>query len=392
MTESHPKRQTHASGDHQQQTAPVTTLSPRSPTAYPALPRRSRSATRQSRREGLSLLQSVVARLSWLNAFGVGLLWFLIFAVSERWWVGAAITYFPRWPWVLPSLVLFVAGVLCHRKSAVLNLISAAVVMGPVSQYQMPLGATAPISAGAMPLTVVTCNMQGYQQDYAQVLREVERLDADVVAFQEAVPNHREVREHFRDWYAIYRGEFLVASKYPVNFVDECDSRAFDRRTAICVSVDTPAGAIVLVNLHQMTARRALNELKGNGILEGTGPHRVERHAVLREAEAQTTRDFVDHFATGKPSLVVGDFNMPTSSHIYREFWSDFANAHDVAGEGYGYTSPCSRFWWWPLETPWLRIDHILATSHWTISRCETGKSGGSDHKLVWAKVHLAMP
>jgi endonuclease/exonuclease/phosphatase family metal-dependent hydrolase len=129
--------------------------------------------------------------------------------------------------------------------------------------------------------------------------------------------------------------------------------------------------------------------LKGSGIVDGKGPNRVERNALLRNDEASTTRDFVDHVANGRPTLVVGDLNMPTSSHIYRTHWGAFTNAHDAAGHGYGYTSPCSRFWWWPLETPWLRIDHILTTPHWTVSRCNRGESAGSDHRLVEARLHM---
>ena len=119
------------------------------------------------------------------------------------------------------------------------------------------------------------------------------------------------------------------------------------------------------------------------------GPNRVERNALLRNDEASTTRDFVDHVANGRPTLVVGDLNMPTSSHIYRTHWGAFINAHEAAGHGYGYTSPCSRFWWWPLETPWLRIDHILTSPHWAVSRCNRGESAGSDHRLVGARLHL---
>ncbi|MEX0725858.1 MAG: endonuclease/exonuclease/phosphatase family protein [Planctomycetaceae bacterium] len=368
----------------------MTIFSPRSPAASPSTPRPFRTATPARHISHSSLFQVAVARLSWLNAVGVGLLWLLIFAVSERFWVGTALTYFPRWPWVLPSLALMLAGVLCHRKYAALNLISAAMVMGPISQYQFQLGEPASIPVNAKPLTVVTCNVQGYRQDFLQVIREIIRLDPDIIAFQEALPDNELVQKHFGKWHAVHRGEFWVGSRYPVHFVDECRSQAFDRRTAVCVTVDTPAGEVVLVNVHQMTARRSLNELKGRGIIDGKGPNRVERHALLRNDEASTTRDFVDHFANFKPTLVMGDLNMPTSSSIYRAHWGSFTNAYDAAGEGYGYSSPCSRFWWWPLETPWLRIDHILTSSHWTASRCNTGESTGSDHRLVSARLHLA--
>jgi endonuclease/exonuclease/phosphatase family metal-dependent hydrolase len=83
----------------------------------------------------------------------------------------------------------------------------------------------------------------------------------------------------------------------------------------------------------------------------------------------------------------VGDFNMPTVSHLYRSVWRDFTNAFEEAGWGFGYTAPCTTHARWFDDVPWVRIDHILADPTWTVRACEIGHGRGSDHRLIWASL-----
>ena len=89
------------------------------------------------------------------------------------------------------------------------------------------------------------------------------------------------------------------------------------------------------------------------------------------------------------PELLIGDFNMPISSSLYQKSWGEMANAFDVAGSGFGFTSPCDQFLFWPDYVPWLRIDHILASSHWQVLRCQVGAGNGSDHRFIAATLAL---
>ena len=59
--------------------------------------------------------------------------------------------------------------------------------------------------------------------------------------------------------------------------------------------------------------------------------------------------------------LVLGDFNMPPDSAIYRRCWSDFSNAFDSAGFGFGSTHFTHR--------TAVRIDHVLAGPGWRFRR-----------------------
>ena len=62
-----------------------------------------------------------------------------------------------------------------------------------------------------------------------------------------------------------------------------------------------------------------------------------------------------------------------------------FNNAFDERGTGFGYTAPCSMRYRWFHDSPWVRIDHILADPTWTVRACAVGRGRGSDHRLIWA-------
>src|SRR4029079_14558968 len=87
--------------------------------------------------------------LSVANLAVTGTVLLLIFVVSERWWVAAAITYLPRLPWALPSLVFGVAAIAVHPRSLWPNAIALGLVLGPLMELRVPGVMNAPSQARA---------------------------------------------------------------------------------------------------------------------------------------------------------------------------------------------------------------------------------------------------
>ena len=75
------------------------------------------------------------------------------------------------------------------------------------------------------------------------------------------------------------------------------------------------------------------------------------------------------------PLLIVGDFNTPSESFLFRRVWAGYADAFVSAGWGWGYTFFESR--------TVARIDHILSGEGWNCSRCCVGPDVGSPHRPV---------
>ena len=133
--------------------------------------------------------------------------------------------------------------------------------------------------------------------------------------------------------------------------------------------VDTPQGPIRLVNLHLETARKGLE-----GLFE-LDLQRVAENTTLRDIESRRTRSWLGR--VGESVIIVGDFNMPVESAIYRRDWSQFRNAFSQAGFGFGMTR----------DNGWIqvRIDHVLTGSSWRAKRAVVSPFGGVDHRPVIA-------
>jgi endonuclease/exonuclease/phosphatase family metal-dependent hydrolase len=332
----------------------------------------------------------VVWALSGINLTIVIGVMLSVFVISERWWISAAIMYLPRAPWAIPSLVLAVAGLIWHRPSLWLNVMAFLMVAGPLMEFRAP-GFTGPFTTTAAHQTkvlrVVSCNVQAYKPNFADVLREVHQFKPDVVAFQEARGDHPLLRDSFPDWHSLHHEYFFVASRYPLKQLAAIDTEAFDRSTALVVEIETPDGPVVLTDLHLMTARRGLQAINKGSVINGEASGDVDSFQTLRAAEMAELRQAIEGYVQGRPWVACGDFNTPSSSTMFQEYWGDLRSCFDLSGIGYGYTAPVKVHKNWPANTPWARIDHILCSPEWSVRRCLIGRSIGSDHHLIAAEL-----
>ncbi len=310
----------------------------------------------------------------------------VIRVVSESWWLGTVLTFAPRWYWVIVAAA--VAGVTAYadRRWCWLGVLSLVLSLVGVMEIRLPWRNWDEPPAGKR-LTVVSCNVQRFKPDFRAVLQEIVSCSPDIVALQEAFEGHPLLASYFPGWHSVQAGEFWVGSRYPVRLVGTCHAAAFNRPTAVAVEIALPEGRIRLFTVHQSTPRGSLAELNLSTLMSGEASARIEEHISLRDAESEQTRAFVEAHRDGLPTLVVGDFNMPTTDSLFQKHWGDLTSSFDTAGCGFGCTSPCRPQPCWPVSLPWLRIDHILSSSDWSVVDCTVGRSNGSDHRMIAATV-----
>ncbi len=341
--------------------------------------------------------QRLVRWLTIIHVGGTAGLWYLVWEVSETWWVGCVVTFLPRLPWLVPGVVLALASLFARSRTLWLNLATVLFTLVTICGFNIPwqtewdrwTTSNSTAIPDDRPLRLVSCNVQSFRPDFSAVLREAVRFKPDVVAFQEAFYPRKRLAEQWPDWHSVHVRGFWVGSKWPVRLLGQCDSDVFQRTTAIAVEVDAPFGKFVLMDLHLMTARKSLIELRPASIVGGEGPQVVTTMLLERDEEARQTRAFIADSSRGLPTIVVGDFNMPTSSSIYRSYFDDFRNTFEAASWGCGYTAPCRPIRFWPANTPWQRIDHILTGRPWQVLECHIGQRDGSDHRLIAATLQL---
>ena len=336
----------------------------------------------------------LVIGLSCLNLLALCLVNYLLYLVSETWWVGTVLTYSPRAPLLIPTLILLLASLIWHRYSLGMNLVSAGIVLVPIMGLSLPLDLWlngAPVSEGEMVLKIVSCNVQSFQPNFGKIIAEIQAIKPDVVVLQEAFGDHDWLSDpQFRDWHSVHHGQYWVASRYRVSLLSDCEVTQFGGRLAgMLAQIETPAGPITLGNIHQMTARVGLKQLNLETLRNGRGAQELEDLVAERHLESNAIRVAVNSVRTSSPLIVCGDFNVPTSSKLFRKHWGDLKSSYDSAGLGYGYTIPCQGNRLWPDQTPWARIDHILCSQDWLVRACQVGTSNGSDHRLITATLVL---
>jgi vancomycin resistance protein VanJ len=324
--------------------------------------------------------------LCWLYAASLLALWVLLLLAADRWWPGTVAMYSPRWLYALPSFALLPAALLCRRRSAVVPLaLGLLILLGPVMHLCIPWRRGLPFRRPqADTLRVVTLNADLGDLKPDALRRWIEETRPDVVAIQALASGHRQrifgLDPDTNGWYLQRDGELLLASRYPIAAARVYDDARFsggDGGTLAAYDLQTPSGVVHLFNLHTASPRYALLAVARR---KRTAGDAVTANIQRRHGQSEMAREWVDAAArSGGRVLVVGDFNMPPDSAIYRRFWSSFSNAFSVAGFGFGSTH-------FTRHTA-VRIDHVLAGPGWRFRRAWTGPFVGSAHRPVCADV-----
>lgn len=335
------------------------------------------------------------AALGWVTAFLL-----LLFGVSERWWLGAVATYSPRIAVLAPSLVLLPIALFLDRRSAYLNGVAIFMVAVFAMEFHLPKpfrSSAEGSKVGGFSLRIVSGNVDSFGPDFETFLNEIKGTEPDLIALQEAPAGRAPLalKDAYSDWQIVTSTEFWVASRFPAQILDRCHTTDFNRDAAVAVEIDTPAGTMVLVDVHTRTARFGIYELQPAKVFSREGSKaiaKMEDIQARRHSELAAVREFVDRISRERATIVAGDFNTPESSSAFPEFSGGFTNAFTASGWGYGHTAPCDRTGPLPAGHPWIRVDHILVNRSWDIVSCRTGTGNGSDHRLVMAEVRLKEP
>jgi endonuclease/exonuclease/phosphatase (EEP) superfamily protein YafD len=298
----------------------------------------------------------------------------LLHLASDRWWVATLILYGPRWPWALPLGVLVPAAVVCRRRLLAPLAVVAGVLVVPFMGLCLPWGTLSSRSCPGSTLRVLTCNVHHSNQAPAAIGGLIAATQPDVVALQACPESQAAPFLPAGDWHVCTDGQLYLASRYPIQVEEWLDDVDFKGRDSAAAryEIARPEDTLRLVSLHLDSPRDGLEEVIAS---HGRNAELLEVNSDLRRRQSQKLRHWLD--AWPDPLVIVGDFNTPTESTIYQDYWSDYANAFSRVGFGFGPTH-------FTRHTA-VRIDHILAGPGWQCRRCWVGPPVGSPHRPVFA-------
>ena len=324
-----------------------------------------------------SVIRPAIVIVAWTYVALLLGAWVLLRMGGDRWWVSTLVLFGPRWLFAVPLAVLLPTSIWPRRRVFWPLVLGTLILLGPVLGCCVPWHA---FPGRASPhIRVLTCNVDEDHVNKDSLANLIRTTQADVVALQET---------HFENLFTLppdWTVRDSVANRFPIEEVERYptpqegkDASSFAGLRVVLRMADDQL--VTLFNIHLPTARPALQELldkpkslclSNSALLTANIEHRQAASAAAKQWVAQ---------ASG-PVIVVGDFNMPTDSAIYREHWSGLSNAFSTSGLGIGYT----RWAVWCGISFGVRIDHILTGPGWRCHTCWVGPDVGSDHLPVIA-------
>lgn len=319
----------------------------------------------------------------WGYLFAILVAWVGLWHWGDRWGPMTVLLFGPRWVLLVPVVGLAIAVFRSRPKLLVPLLISGAVVVGPVMGFNLGWRSWFGRSATGTPVRVVTYNAAGGSDLNTSLPWIIEETRADIIGFQEC---GRALADAVRAlpeiaWSRSVQDQLCLVSRFPIIGTRQLDRENFRAAggsgIVIEYTLDLGERRLRLTNLHLDTPRAGLEPMREGNVMEGL--HMLRSKSVVRDIESSQARRWID---TGDGTAVVlGDFNLPVESAIYRRHWGDMRNAFSIGGFGFGYT----RYAGWVRA----RIDHILVGEEVQIVRARVGPDFGSDHRPMIAELML---
>lgn len=341
-----------------------------------------------ARRARTGTAARIVRWLAWAYLAGVSVVALVMWGLGDVWWPATVLLFMGRWVFLLPLALLVPAALVARPASLGPLLLGTLVALGPVMGFRTGWRGWLGEPTGT-PVRVVTFNAEG-GASVAPILPELlVGWEADVVAFQECsdplIHAARAAARAARDWYEHDVNGLCLLSRFPIRDTVVMDRSMLQamRRDAGAVggagyvvryTLQTPAGPIDVTNLHLETPRKGFEALMATD-----NATRLQLNTRERDIESTLASRFV---RTGRaPRLVLGDFNTPVESRIFRRHWGELTDAFSRVGTGFGMTK----------YNGWIRvrIDHVLYGDAWQAARAVVGPDLGSDHRPLIVDLRL---
>ncbi len=225
---------------------------------------------------------------------------------------------------------------------------------------------------------VLTCNMHYERGNRARLEELLAETNPNIIALQEWRMSAPLALLSDPGWHVDQTERLFLASRFPIHRPTVLGLDSNDPEGSLGrYELETPAGRVFLFSLHLASPRQGIDEaIRDNG----KGTVTVSSNMALRWQQSENTaRQAGQVFG---PRLLVGDFNTPPQSAIFRYVWNDYTDSFSSAGWGWGYTFFGGR--------TMVRIDHILLSKGWSCTNCWVGSDVGSPHRpviadLIWS-------
>jgi vancomycin resistance protein VanJ len=349
-----------------------------------------------------SCVTSTLAALAAVNLLFVLTLLLALRHVGETNHGLALLLFVPPSLWLLPGLLLLPIALIWSWRSLPLLAAATLIVLGPFMGWQPDPGAPPADAYAAPSLTLMTWNRG--QHGGQSPIDFKRRQQPDLLLLQESALRERAFAKSsdYSD-YAAYQsaGEHTLLSKFPILESSLLPAGASSRTArAARFVIDWNGRHVAVYSVHLRTPRDTLLSQWRSGLLyglfgfPGTAWGQLStRYQVFWDGQLTDAAMILDAVRRDPlPALLAGDFNSPHTGHIRHRLSRELGDAHAEAGAGFGFTFPGKTRNPFSAGGPWLRIDYIFFTQHWSAMTCTTEAELTSQHRPVAARLALTAP
>jgi endonuclease/exonuclease/phosphatase family metal-dependent hydrolase len=348
-----------------------------------------------------SWLKKIWLALAWTTLV-TGLLALLgVWFIGQRWHWLAFLMHLPPHAGVL-GILMMAAGTWWWRRRglSIALLLLGLFIAGPLLGWRSHGRRVQDVPLNVpQQLRVMSCNRgQHHEHDLKAFLAQVE---PDVLLIQDAffVNAYKAADSEYKRFTHRSRvGELVLLSRHPIMHTElvrvevspELALRGAWHRM-MRATLRWGAQPVVIYSMHLPSPRHPLEMYRQGEVFTEQGQEKVltywQDHAFLLKAAV----DYIeaDMRESGLPTLVMGDLNLPQFGPLYRQLTRRLQDTHSAAGQGYGFTCPADLPTRWAARSPWLRIDYILADSHWEVLAHQVEAASAAQHAAVSAVLRL---
>ena len=320
-------------------------------------------------------MAGLLPRVTWGYLGTVVLVTAFMWIFGDSWWPASVVLFGPRWLLLVPVIPLALAALLVRPRQLLPVAFGLLITLGPLMGFRTGwrrwLAGTP-----ARSLRIITFNVDAWGNPrFADAPALLLSYNPDVIVFEECVPRSVWPELWPKGWTALYTdGGICLGTRFPV--VDSLVLKRVETGdqggtgNAALFRILIGGDTVAVAGVHLETPRKGLESLRYAGT-----SRRMPVNILVREVGAGRVSRWI--LGAARNPVIVGDFNMPVESRIYREYFGDCTNAFSTIGSGFGWTRVLRRFS--------ARIDHVVTCGGWRPTHIEIGPDLGSDHRPVIA-------
>jgi endonuclease/exonuclease/phosphatase family metal-dependent hydrolase len=167
-----------------------------------------------------------------------------------------------------------------------------------------------------------------------------------------------------------------LTSEYELSYIKKLSRRPFGGWGSYGVLYQTVINGrpVNVVNVHLETPRKGFEDTRWRDF-DFTPMY---KNTEQRYREARNVSMMIDN---NYPTILLGDFNMPSDSRIYLRYFSEYINAIDDNVRGLAYT----KF----TKIHGIRIDHVLVNKNLSTTNAWVGEDFGGDHRPIFTGINF---